>query len=237
MDSRVKNWLEPQLGSNSLNSYMTHLRNIEGAYGDLDAAYDADGFASLIESLRYTSNDERAGRPNPSKLQINSHLYKTLASLRTVLRRYADFKDGAEPMAILSDVIDEISPLLETERTFSLEKDLESALRKHIDQLESGLTVIDGGMQRKVPSGFIDILARDAAGTAVVIELKAVKAPRDDVAQVLAYMGDIMAETAAPVRGILVAPDFDAKAIAAASMVPSLALHTYAFTFSFTRLP
>jgi RecB family endonuclease NucS len=47
-----------------------------------------------------------------------------------------------------------------------------NALRANIDQLEPGLTVIDGGNERKVASGFIDITARDRSGATVVIELK-----------------------------------------------------------------
>ena len=114
-----------------------------------------------------------------------------------------------------------------------MEKDLESALRVHIDQLEPGLAIIDGGTQRNVASGRIDILARDKAGQTVVIELKAVRAPRDAVAQVLAYMGDIQAESGGDVRGILVAPDFDPRATSAARMVPGLRLIRYRFTFAF----
>jgi RNA polymerase sigma factor (sigma-70 family) len=36
-----------------------------------------------------------------------------------------------------------------------------AALRRHIDQLEDGLTIIDGNAERKVDAGFIDILAQD----------------------------------------------------------------------------
>lgn len=114
-----------------------------------------------------------------------------------------------------------------------MEKDLQAALRASIAQLEPGLTVIDGGTERVVPSGRIDILARDAAGMVVVIELKAVKAPRDAVAQVLAYMGDLHDEAMGQVRGMLITPDFDQKAVASARVVPGLKLVRYGFSFSF----
>jgi endonuclease len=68
----------------------------------------------------------------------------------------------------------------------------------------------------------------------VVIELKAVRAPRDAVAQTLAYMGDVQQECGGEVRGILVAPEFDPRAVSAARMVPSLNLVTYGFSFTFT---
>jgi len=87
-------------------------------------------------------------------------------------------------------------------------------------------------VQRSVASGRIDILARDAQGTTVVIELKAVRAGRDAVAQILAYMGDLM-EDGTPVSGLLVAPDFDPRAVSAARAVPGLRLVRYGFSFSF----
>ncbi|WP_205619235.1 endonuclease NucS domain-containing protein [Neomegalonema perideroedes] len=124
----------------------------------------------------------------------------------------------------------------ETEQTFSMERDLQAALRRSIAQLEPGLTIVDGGAERSVASGRIDILARDASGALVVIELKAVKAPRDAVAQILAYMGDLQEEEGGALRGILVAPDYDARAVSAARMVPALKLVTYGFSFSFTPL-
>jgi endonuclease len=91
-------------------------------------------------------------------------------------------------------------------------------------------------VQVVVASGRIDILAQDPAGQRVVIELKAVRAPRDAVAQVLAYMGDLAAEGGAEVRGLLIAPDFDPRAIAAARMVPALRLMRFSFSFAFDRL-
>ena len=46
-------------------------------------------------------------------------------------------------------------------------------------------------------------------------------------------MGDVAAEETNPVRGILVAGDFDNKARAAARVVPSLSLRSYRVTFEF----
>jgi hypothetical protein len=73
--------------------------------------------------------------------------------------------------------------------TFGLERDLQLALRKHIDQLEPGLKIADAGRELTVESGRIDITAEDSGGTTVVIELKAGLADRETVGQVLGYMG------------------------------------------------
>lgn len=128
------------------------------------------------------------------------------------------------------------SDILSEGRVFSMERDLQIALRQSIGQLESGLVILDGGAEKIVPSGRIDIFASDADGTPVVIELKAVRAQRDAVAQILAYMGDVLTEKdGGTVRGLLVAPEFDAKAVAAAKMVPTLSLVSYSFSFLFEK--
>ena len=70
-----------------------------------------------------------------------------------------------------------------------------------------------------------------------MIELKAGTARRNDVGQVLSYMGDVSEEEPGEdVRGILVAGDFDKKARAAARVVPSLSLRAYSVCFSFSKV-
>jgi endonuclease len=115
---------------------------------------------------------------------------------------------------------------------FGLERDFQLALRKHIDQLEQGLKIIDDGKEQTVESGRIDVLAEDSGGTVVVIELKAGPADRETIGQVLGYMGDMMTKHKR-VRGILIAGEFPAGTIAAARAVPNLRLTKYSFRFSF----
>ena len=126
--------------------------------------------------------------------------------------------------------IDQIGQAIDA--TFGLERDLQLALRKHIDQLEGGLKIVDNGKEQTVESGRIDITAEDSSGTTVVIELKAGPANRDTIGQVLGYMGDLMT-TKKSVRGILVAGEFPAGTMAAARAVPNLRLKKYSFRFSF----
>jgi hypothetical protein len=119
------------------------------------------------------------------------------------------------------------------EITFGLERDLQSALRENIAQLESSLNIIDGGKERVTDAGRLDITAEDSQGNIVVIELKAGVASPDVIAQVLAYMGAIAETDKKPVRGILVAGDFHKRVIWAARAIPNLELRKYAFQFTF----
>jgi RecB family endonuclease NucS len=133
------------------------------------------------------------------------------------------------------------SPNVETEAldavetTFGLERDLQAALRKHIDQLEPGLSIVDGGKEQYVASGRIDITAKDKQGSTVAIELKAGTADRETVGQIIGYMGDLQPLNTS-VRGIIVAGDFSQAAISALGTLPNLQLKKYGFKFSFTSV-
>jgi endonuclease len=238
MDPRYSEWLGRAVPTEATRrTKLSELRRIESTYGDLDSLYDTDELQSLIDTLTYGADDERRNSPNPSKLEISGNIRNNLASYKSAVQKYARFRqdvelEAARPILTAQAVV---QPLLEqAEQTFSMERDLQAALRRSIDQLEQGLSVIDGGVECSVSSGRIDILAQDSQGARVVVELKAVKAPRDAVAQTLAYMGDIQQQFGGEVRGILVAPDFDSKAISAARVVPTLKLVSYGFSFTFT---
>ena len=116
---------------------------------------------------------------------------------------------------------------------FGLERDLQRALRNNIGQLELGLKVVDGGTERTVEAGRIDITAEDTQGNLVVIELKADTAQPESIAQLLSYMGSIDDDQGRPVRGILVAYDFHPRLVMAARAVPNISLKAYSFQFSF----
>jgi len=118
------------------------------------------------------------------------------------------------------------------ELTFDIERNLQSALRANIEQLETGLRITDGSHEKKVDSGFIDITAEDRNGTTVVVELKVGEAGRRAIGQILAYMGDFI-QGKKPIRGILVAGEFSPQAISAARVVPNLQLRKYRFKFAF----
>jgi hypothetical protein len=139
----------------------------------------------------------------------------------------ADIEDSPEA----SEALEESAEL-----QFGLEKDLQLALRADIGQLDPGLSMIDGGTEFSTGAGRVDILAKDAQGTTVVVELKAGRADTRVIAQVLAYMTTVAAEKSMPVRGIIVAGDFDERVVLAARAVPNLELKRYSYQFKFDQV-
>jgi endonuclease len=238
MQGDYRRWLEGQdYSANTISTQCSHATRVEQAYGDLDREYARDRLEGVLASLRYSSDESRRGAANPSKLQIGGDLYKGLASFRAAVGLYRRFRDESEsdvPAATRSATSEPAERTDDKAQRIGLERDLQKALRRNIAELELGLTIIDEGTERPVPSGYIDITARDADGAIVVIELKAGTADRGAIGQILSYMGDVAEEEQAPVRGVLVAHDFDGKAQAAARMVPNLALRSYAVRFSFS---
>jgi hypothetical protein len=235
MKPTYRKWLEQQkYDPATINAQMYRAERVEEHYGDLDQHYANDRMESLISTLRYTADDKRRGRPNPSKIPFEGDIKNNLASYRNSVERYRRFRDIDDDAGELAVTAGEPVPANEDlGQKVGLERDIQAALRTGIEQLEPGLVIIDDGAERSVESGFIDITARDASGAIVVIELKAGSGGQRAVAQILSYMGDVAAEDKVQVRGILVAADFDRKARAAARMVPNLLLRRYTVHFQF----
>jgi hypothetical protein len=232
-------WLERQhLQENTVNAQTYRASRVEQYCGSLDEHYSNDRMAGLVQMLTYSSDDERRGRPNPTPIPIDGNLRSNLASYRHAAERYRVFRENGDASGDglrSQDMQPELAAIVEEEigHRIGLERDIESALRKQIDQLENSLTIVDDRNERSIEYGFIDITARDATGFIVVIELKAGAAGPRAVAQILSYMGDVAAEEGGNVRGILVASDFDHKAKAAARMVPNLILRKDNIRFTF----
>jgi endonuclease len=242
MKSAYQHWLEHQgYAVKSVQTRMAHAGRVEERYGDLDQHYDRDQLGSVIDELMYSTEDERRNKPNPSKIPFNGNARENLASYKSATELYCKFRretaedDNTAGISMFS-ATDGDEAVIEHGQLKGLERDLQAALRRAIDQLEPGLEIVDDGAGRSVSSGFIDITARDARGSIVVIELKTGTARQNAVAQVLSYMGCVAAEEPdAEVRGILVAADFDKKTRAAARMVPALSLRAYRVSFEFTN--
>jgi len=117
------------------------------------------------------------------------------------------------------------------EASLSLERDLHSYLATRVCEIESGLTLVEDGVEYPTEAGKIDLLARDSASRLVVIELKAGKGKDNALGQLLGYMGCLSASEPS-VRGILVASSFDSRVVFAARGLLNVKLVRYQLSFS-----
>lgn len=91
-------WLSHRLQVTS--SRIAEAKRLESNYGDLDRLYDRDKFASLLEELAYSKEDERNSRPNPARFQIAGAIYNSLNTYRCTLRSYARFRAEEDRLAL-----------------------------------------------------------------------------------------------------------------------------------------
>ncbi len=232
----LQNWTTPrggQLEQGNLNFYINSANSVEQVENlDLDEEFQRDRMASLYQLYTYSTQDEQNDLPNPTNMPITTRLYTALSDIRSALNHYKRFCEAGDDFVYEVRENNNASDT-NANATFGLEKDLQAALRKHIDQLEAGLKIVDGESERSVDSGRIDILAKDSNGTFVIIELKAGTATDSVVAQILGYMGDIAEEENVAVRGIIVASDFNKRVQSASRATSNLELKTYRYNFEF----
>jgi len=97
MEKGFRVWLEGRgFDRNTVSTQLSHVARLERHFGDLDAAFETDGFERIRAALAYTKEDERNGRPNPAPFAIEGNLYRNLAGYRTTLNYYSDYRRSAE---------------------------------------------------------------------------------------------------------------------------------------------
>lgn len=243
MKHNYRDWLEEQKYSpGTITAQLHRVGRVEDLYGSLDDLISNGTFQDVIDELNYTTEDARANRPNPSKLIVDGNIRNNLQSYKNAVLRYQRFLNGTDRIFTESEdevvvAAGELAVAAEyVSQKLSLERDMQAALRRNITSLKPTLSIIDDGAERSVFSGFIDITCVDSEDDAlVVIELKAGKADSRAIGQILGYMGDLAEEEDRPVRGILVANEFDKRTRSAAKVVPTLTLIGYAIEFRFTQ--
>lgn len=181
---------------------------------------------------------------NQTTSQIRSRLLKLNWKLRNsndevFLIRPDENNDIQFAEEIIAEIQDDENENIDNEDsndlTFSLEKDLQSALRLNIATIELGLKIVDGGKERNTKAGRIDITAQDQNGQKVIIELKAIEAKPNVIAQTLAYMEAVSEEDKCEVRGIIIASGFSERVLLASRQIKNLKLIEYKFQFNFNE--
>lgn len=206
---------------NTRDTYNSFLKRIDDALGGLDEALDDKGVEAVAQWAKATDKEPFA-------------TYRSHA--RSVLKRYSQYrleKENPEEEPQDSPLLEAIVNEVEADANFLREKEMQTQVRQQLASLEAGLKAIDDGKEVVVATGRIDILARDADGKLVVIELKAGKCPPGALEQLLAYTFDIEQERQEPVRAMLVAGSFGDRTRAAARRAGGVDLRSYAYSLAF----
>jgi endonuclease len=126
---------------------------------------------------------------------------------------------------------------------FAYESDLRDYLAKNLQIIESGLRLYEEegivGIEFPVGGRFIDILAVDAQGDFVVIELKVSRGYDRVIGQLLRYMAWIQnnqTESGQKVRGVIVARDMSEDSLLACSLIPDVELFEYELSLTLKRV-
>ena len=121
------------------------------------------------------------------------------------------------------------------EASVSLERDLHLYFAARVNEIESGLSLVENGSEYQTEAGRIDLLTRDEKNHLVVIELKAGKAKDNALGQVLGYIGCLSASES-NVRGILIASGFDSRVVFAARGLSNVKLVKYQLSFNLQEI-
>jgi hypothetical protein len=91
-NAAFRDWLVAQgYPEHSISSRLSNVRRVEEFYGDLDGHYARDRLAGLLACLRYSTQNERRGRPNPTLIPINGNIRNNLATYSSGVMLYARY--------------------------------------------------------------------------------------------------------------------------------------------------
>lgn len=138
---------------------------------------------------------------------------------------------------------DEDLPGVEANGEFAYERDLRNYLVKNLSALESGLVIYEEegmtGVEFPVGGRFIDILATDAAGNLVVIELKVSRGYDRVVGQLMRYLAWVkknLADDTQTVRGVIVARAISEDLMLACSLIDGVELYEYELSLALRKI-
>src|SRR5215469_9981165 len=130
-------WLaEQQYAENTQNAQIHRLKKVEENYGDLDEHFANGTYQDVINSLSYSTNDERANKPNPSKIRFEGNIRNNLQSYKNAVVRYrkflndTDFQSMPAEQEAANENLDVPSTEESIQQRFSLERDMQAALRR-----------------------------------------------------------------------------------------------------------
>ncbi|WP_267911609.1 AAA family ATPase [Devosia rhizoryzae] len=96
-ENEFRHWLTGRgHDAGTVSTQIARAKRLDQAYGDLDLL-DAGELSGLQNQLAYSRDDERAGRANPARFDIDGNIYNNLASYRSTLENYRQFTAALRP--------------------------------------------------------------------------------------------------------------------------------------------
>ncbi len=217
--TEFKQWMRNLgLAESDVLTYAVNATHIEGAETiDLDKEFKKDYLDGILGIYTRTRQDDIDEVPYKHNIKTK---YVLLEEYKDALNQYRKFclseRDG------FTDEVKHINA------TSELKRQLHQFIRGHINNLETDFTIIDDGVEERVESGFIDILAQDKDEDYFIFKLVIGTAQESDVTQILKQMGHISDEYGnANVYGFILAPNFDSRVTSAVYTIPNLSLRYY----------
>jgi hypothetical protein len=196
----------------------------------INQQYPAQWKASTLQAHLYSCvvNNPKAYIHHPS---TEKFLYRNSDG---TLELFSENVHGPNEWAP-SEEADEVTDITElADTSIGLERDLEDHLVHHLNTIEKGLVFV--ARQVNTDIGRIDILAEDANGNRVIIEVKVGDAKDSSVGQIARYLGWYAKADGKVPRGILIAARFPEGVQYAATAIPNLILVAYRVQFLFERV-
>jgi 5-methylcytosine-specific restriction protein B len=86
----------------AISRHISDVRRVETDSGDLDAVYQQDRCRGLLAQLAYSRADRQADTSNPTSIVVEGDLFKALASMRSTISSYVQFRDSCNDSADIS---------------------------------------------------------------------------------------------------------------------------------------
>ena len=111
MRPEYRSWLRRiGYGDGTVATQLYRVERVEEHHGDLDHHFAFDRLASIIDTLRYSSEDERQGKPNPTLIPFDGVVRTNLASYRNAICRYRTFLMSPQEEDASGSIFDRPAP-------------------------------------------------------------------------------------------------------------------------------
>ncbi|WP_282950384.1 MULTISPECIES: EVE domain-containing protein [unclassified Sphingopyxis] len=93
LDEAYRAWLNTlPITDKTIGNQLSRIHRLEKAFGDIDAAFDADGMASVLLRLEYSAGDAAAKKPLPNGIVSKGKPVGTMSTLRHAANKYRTFR-------------------------------------------------------------------------------------------------------------------------------------------------